>query len=137
MDKSTALNFGEFKGLCPDVSYPWPELPEVQIDAALKDVLDEIFSVDPVTGNSRGDIQYFLSKDGNPQVKAWLESNLLQPRRENPSFEGKDVTDDLIAEFSRQSGESAESYASRLVSIRTEAEDNYRKALEEQDKPKV
>ena len=137
MDKSTALHFGEFKGLCSDVPYPWPEVPEVLIDSALKEVLDEIFSVDPVTGNSRGDIQYFLSKDGNPQVKAWLESNLLQPRRENPSYKDIDVTDDLIAEYSRQSGESAESYASRLVNIRNEAENNYRAALEEQNNPKV
>lgn len=131
MDKSTALDFAEYKGLCPDVPYPWPDEPEVKIDSALKEVLDEIFFVDPVTGNPRGDIQYFMSKDGNPQVKAWLESNLLQPRRENPSYDGVDVTDDLIAEFSRKPGENVESYASRLDGLRTEAMENYKKAQAE------
>lgn len=135
MDKSTALDFAEYKGLCPDVPYPWPDEPEVQIDSALKEVLDEIFSVDPVTGNPRGDIQYFMSKDGNPQVKAWLESNLLQPRRENPSYDGVDVTDDLIAEFSRKSGENVEAYASRLDGLRTEAMENYKKAQAELNQP--
>ena len=134
MDKSTALDFAEYKGLCLDVPYPWPVEPEVLIDSALKEVLDEIFSVDSVTGNPRGDIQYFMSKDGNPQVKAWLESNLLQPRRENPSYDGIDVTDDLLAEFSRKSGENFEHYVSRLDGLRTEAMENYKKSQEELNK---
>lgn len=135
MDKSTALDFAEYKGLCPDVPYPWPEVPEVIIDSALKEVLDEIFSVDPVTGNPRGDIQYFMSKDGNPQVKAWLESNLLQPRRDNPSYDGIDVTDDLLAEFSRKSGENAESYAARIAGLRDEAMENFKKAQDQLNNP--
>lgn len=90
-------------------------LPEI-IDDSLKSVLDEIFSVDPNSGFPRGDIAYFLSKDGNPQVKAWLETNLLSPRAKlnGSSIEG--VTDDFIAEFARNDGESAQDYQSRLMS---------------------
>lgn len=90
-------------------------------DSQLKQVLDEIFAVDPVSGFPKGDIQYFLSKDGNPQVKAWLESNLLQPRAVSRGTSVEGVTDDMIAEFSRKPGETNASYAARLASIRDEA----------------
>ena len=93
-------------------------------DTQLKQVLDEIFAVDLVSGFPKGDIQYFLSKDGNPQVKAWLESNLLQPRAMSSGSSVEGVTDDMIAEFSRQPGESTVSYAARLASIRDEAINN-------------
>lgn len=92
-------------------------------DSPLKKVLDEIFSVDPRTGAPKGDIAYFLSKDGNPEVKAWLETNLLQPRR-SVSSHPDGVTDEVIAEFSRNPGESGLDYASRLASIRDEAFEN-------------
>ena len=101
------------------------EVPKFEYDdSQLKQVLDEIFAVDPVSGFPKGDIQYFLSKDGNPQVKAWLDSNLLQPRAVSSGSSVEGVTDDMIAEFSRQPGESTVSYAARLASIRDEAMNN-------------
>lgn len=96
------------------------------IESPIGAVLQEIFSVDPVSGFPKGDIAYFLSKDGNPQVKAWLETNLLQPRRQ-VSAKPDGVTDELIAEFSRMPGESNLDFASRLASIRDEAMENIRK----------
>lgn len=96
------------------------------VDSPIGAVLQEIFSVDPVSGLPKGDIAYFLSKDGNPQVKAWLETNLLQPRRQ-VAVKPEGVTHELIAEFSRQPGESNLDYASRLASIRDEAMENIRK----------
>lgn len=94
-------------------------------DSPLKKVLDEIFSVDPRTGAPKGDIAYFLSKDGNPEVKAWLETNLLQPRR-SVSSHPDGVTDEVIAEFSRNPGESGLEYAARLASLRDEATKNFK-----------
>lgn len=101
------------------------EPEEFQSD--LKQVLDEIFSVDEKSGLPKGDIQYYLSVDGNPQIKQWLELNLLQPRavRSGSSLEG--VTDDLIAEMTRSSDESFEEYVSRLDGIRNEAVENSNK----------
>lgn len=99
------------------------------VDSPLKQILDEIFSVDPVSGFPKGDIQYFLSKDGNPEVKAWLESNLLQPMRENKQLPDG-TTDDLIAEMSRKSGEDTSSYAARLRGY-------YDSAIDEQERLKV
>lgn len=98
-------------------------LPVVDVDSIEQPfdmILKEIFSVDDVSGLPKGDIQYFLSKDGNPQVKAWLESNLLQPRRE-VSANPEGVTDELIAEFARKPTESGFEYAQRIASIRDEA----------------
>lgn len=84
-----------------------------QIDEILKD----IFSVDPESGLPRGDLAYYLSPDGNPTIKAWLENNLLKPRaaRVGSSIEG--VTDDMLIEYSRGKDESVADYAERLRSI--------------------
>ena len=85
----------------------------VMSDSDLQNVLNEVFSVDPDTGFPRGDIAYFLSKDGNPQVKAWLESNLLSPRAKQSGTNIDGVTDDFIAEYARNDGESVADYTSR------------------------
>lgn len=84
------------------------------VDSDLKAVLDEIFAVDPISGFPQGDIQYFLSKNGNPQVKAWLETNLLSPRAKQSGTSLEGVTDDFIAEYARNDGESVHAYAERL-----------------------
>ena len=118
MDRKLAACFAIYENL--DLSYngreqhidpvPTPDTSE------LKQVLDEIFSVDPVTGFPKGDIQYYLSSDGNPMVKQWLETHLLKPRQcSGQSLQG--LTDDMIAEFSRGAGESIEDYQSRLTSL--------------------
>lgn len=100
----------------------------------LHQILKEIFSVDPATGLPRGDIAYFLSKDGNPQVKAWLETNLLSPRSANGMQDPAKVSDDLIVEMSRKSDETTEGYATRLMSIYDEAQSNIDKLRNEPPK---
>lgn len=124
MKRNLAKYFSHFQGInlaTRDVlEYIEPELT----DSALDQILKEIFSVDPVSGTPMGDIAYFLSKDGNPQVKAWLESNLLSPRAVNGMQDPAKVSDDLIVEMSRKSDESTEGYASRLMSIYDEAKSN-------------
>ena len=83
----------------------------------LDEILKDIFSVDPESGLPRGDLAYYLSPDGNPTVKAWLENNLLKPRaaRVGTSIDG--VTDDMLNEYSRRKDESVADYAERLRSI--------------------
>ena len=92
------------------------EVPDyIAPDDELDRVFNEIFSVDPVTGAPRGDVAYYLSSDGNPQIKDWLMNNLLKPtaaRRGNP-----DVSDDMIEEFSKHSDESSLGYISRIRGI--------------------
>lgn len=117
----TALKYAVFSQIEIQPTNGMPEPPEMELDESqLKAVLDEIFSVDPVSGFPKGDIQYYLSSEGNPQVKQWLENNLLKPRMASSS-NPEGVTDDMIAEFARKPDESYYSYASRLASIRDEA----------------
>ena len=75
MDRKLAKRFPQYKYLNLDeekMSYVMNQIEDVKHDSELDAVLKEIFSVDEVSGFPKGDIQYFLSKDGNPQVKAWL-----------------------------------------------------------------
>lgn len=126
MDRNLAKYFACYKGL--DLSEKGrnvPLDPKPEVDTSeLKNVLDEIFSVDPVSGFPKGDIQYYLSADGNPLVKQWLETHLLKPRQiSGQSMQG--VTDDMIVEFSRVKGESIEDYQARLTSLYDSAKAEY------------
>lgn len=100
--------------------------PESQLDL----ILNEIFSVDPVSGMPKGDIAYYLGENGNAQVREWIKNNLLQPRSVLTGADPRLISDDLIAEFSRGVDETNEAYAMRLSSIRSEAEENIRKLQE-------
>lgn len=123
MKKSEYFKFAVYSGISeqPDNGMNELPLPEITEDA-LSSILDEIFSVDPISGFPKGDIQYYLSAEGNPTVKQWLETNLLQPRGiSNNNPEG--VTDDDLFEFSRKSDESVVAYRERMMSIYQQAKD--------------
>lgn len=128
MKKELAKYLSAFQGV--DFGYSNKPLdPDYEVDESqLKKVLDEIFSVDPVSGFPKGDIHYYMSTNGNPQVKQWLENNLLKPRMKNTGSSLQDVTDDMIVEMSRYQGETIDDYSSRLMSI-------YDAAKAESDKP--
>ena len=126
MNKELAKYKSEYQGI--DIHYvnKTKDPDYKKDDSELQAILDEIFAVDPVSGFPRGDIAYYLSKDGNPQVKQWIEAHLLQPRMTgNQTL--KDVSDDLIVEMSRQRDESVEDYQSRLMSIYDAAKSDYEK----------
>ena len=129
MDKRNAYKLSIFSGLCPDTTNNKEPDPKFEfVESGLKQVLDEIFSVDEVSGFPKGDIQYYLSKNGNPQVKQWLENNLLAPRR-SVSSNPEGVTDDLIVEMSRKSDESVSAYQSRLMDIYDSAKAEYERSI--------
>ena len=119
-DWDTIKKFAAYAAL-DEVPTNFPKDPDYDMDeTALKHVLDEIFEVDPVTGFPRGDIQYYLSASGNPQVKQWLETNILQPRMSaNSIMQG--LSDDLIAEMSQRKNESLEDYTARVRGIYDDA----------------
>ena len=121
MKRRVLQNLAQFE-LCDKSAYYVEPIPKYEFnDSDLETVLNEIFSVDPVSGLPKGDIQYWLSKDGNPTVKNWLTSNLLAPRAKMTGTSIEGVTDELIAEMSHSSGESLSDYQSRLESIYKEA----------------
>ena len=130
MKRSLAKYFACYQGVDTSKCDNEPYVEGPLDDSQLKKVLDEIFSVDPVSGLPRGDIQYWMSSEGNPQIKQWLENNLLKPcaKQSGTSIEG--VTDDMIVEMSRKANESANDYAARLASLYESAKAEYESSLQ-------
>lgn len=129
MKKNLFYKFACFKGLTNEKEYP--EAPEyVPDDSQIMNVLNEIFAVDPATGLPRGDIAYYLSPNGNPTVKEWLMNNLMRPKF-GVQARNNNLTDDMIAEFSRGFDESVDAYASRMAGYRDSAIEEYNKSLQE------
>lgn len=115
--KRDISNMSMFQGLTPLTHNDVVDPEFVPTDTEMDNILKEIFSVDERTGLPNGDLAYYLSPDGNPQIKQWLENNLLKARaaRVGSSVEG--VTDDMLAEFAKQKDESSVDYAIRLRGI--------------------
>lgn len=109
--------------------------PEPEFDdTMLKNILDEIFVVDENSGFPKGDIQYYLSSSGNPAVKQWLENNIFKPRFGVGGSSLDGLTDDMIAEFGRQPGESVSDYQQRLFDIRQSALEEYQRNVNVENK---
>lgn len=86
-------------------------------------LLDLIFGVDEVTGLPVGDLSYYLGENTNPEVKRFIELNLLSENADSGSLSlptdvmnkmRETITDDDIARFSRCKDESKEDYACRI-----------------------
>lgn len=113
----TIKNMSMFQGLT-ELTHNFVVDPVyVPEESQMMDILKEIFSVDERSGLPKGDLNYYLSPEGNPQVKQWLENNLLKPRAAvfGTSIEG--VTDDMRAEYAKGKDESVVDYAARLRGI--------------------
>ena len=110
-------NMSMFAG-CDPVKHNGVVDPEyIPTDSDMDRILAEIYSVDENSGLPKGDLAYYLSPNGNPQVKAWLENNLLKPRAAALGTSVEGVTDDMIAEYAKGSNETAEDYTARLKKI--------------------
>lgn len=133
MKRELAKFFMQYASInCAFVVKDRPE-KHVKQESDLDPILKEIFSVDERTGMPHGDIAYFLSKNANPQVKAFIEGAFFQPRSVDNNYDPAKISDDLIVECTRRSDESVADYAARLDSIRLKAIDDY-KALKSQIK---
>lgn len=76
-------------------------------------LLDSIFCVDPKTGFPTSDITAFLSDKVSPEVKMFIQSQLLRPNRSVGS--SSDLDEDTLAMLSRGHNESLDSYKDRLM----------------------
>lgn len=131
MKKCLSQFFAQYSNIDLTAVTPAEPLVDYVDDSDLKKVLDEIFTVDPVSGLPQGDYQYYMSSSGNPVVKQWLENNLLRPRMSSGGSSVEGVTDDMIFEMSRKSGESVSDYQSRLTSLYDSAKAEYDRYLSE------
>lgn len=90
-----------------------------------EELLDMIYSIDPRSGMPKGDLAVFMNGDANPEIRDFIQKNLMM---EMPISEGqglvmndalrnsftKNITDDDIAEFSRNANETSDEYAKRI-----------------------
>lgn len=76
-------------------------------------LLDSIFAVDPRTGFPTSDITAFLSDKVSPEVKMFIQSQLLKPNRVVGA--SSDLDEDTLAMLSRGHNESLDSYKDRLL----------------------
>ena len=98
-----------------------PDEPFVDDNSEIANVLKEIFAVDERTGLPQGEISYYLSPDGNPQIKEWLMNNLMRARNISVGSSIEGVDDNMLEEFSRRPGESLTGYRGRLYELGMEA----------------
>ena len=86
-------------------------------------LLDMIFAVDESTGLPQGDLSVFLGDKANPEIRNFIQSQLLQECSDVNGLSGlstdvtnkfRELSDDDVAFFSRNHDESREEYADRL-----------------------
>lgn len=82
-----------------------------------KVLFDKIFAVNPVTNLPDGDIAVFMSENTSPEIKAFIQSQLMTPngQQSDTSFDG--LSDDDLASLSRGADEPLAAYASRMRSV--------------------
>lgn len=129
MRRDLYIHMSCFCGL-KDIPFEPVDPPYVIPDTDLDRIIRDIFTVDEISGLPKGDISYYLSPDGNPTVKLWLENNLLKPRSVN-SDSTLGLDDDIIFEFSRKPDESVFDYSSRLSDLYNKAKEESLRLLDE------
>ena len=126
-------------------SIKYVNTPPVKIDVSdvrkkHDDLLDIIFSVDPVTNMPSGSIEQYLSDKTSDEVRTFIERNLLCDLPDVSASVPNSLRDDLlkldgefIAKVSRNSFEDRESYEQRVQKYFQEIEHDkeYNKRLAE------
>lgn len=110
--------FDDLTGFKPYV-IPWQT--ETDVRSKKEELFDLIFQPDPVTGVPQGDLAIYLGDNANPEIKAFIQTELMSERSDSSAVMPEEVTnkfkslsDDDIALFSRNHSESSEEYADRL-----------------------
>lgn len=102
-------------------------------------LLQYVFGADPVTGLPIGDLAVYLGDNSNPEIKAYIESNLLKPNGQDPGTgihdteivnKFRSLSDDDLVKFARNHDETKEEYATRLrYYLEKEKADRHREAV--------
>lgn len=102
----STIEFGE-------ETYP----PVVKVDRKGKDtaLLAAIFAIDPITDLPRGDLAQYMSKDTNPQIKQFIQNQLMQENTPVGSSSGLELSDDDLIRYERKAGESVRDYVDRMA----------------------
>lgn len=92
---------------CPNRHRP------IDADRHQNSLLDIIFAIDEVTNLPKGDIALYLGKDCDPDIRKFIEDNLMA-KSSTVNLGTKGVDDDTILQLTRNNGESQSDYASRI-----------------------
>lgn len=106
-----------------------------------EELLDMIYSIDLRTGMPKGDLAVFMNGDANPEIRDFIQQNIMM---EMPTSGGqglvmndalrnsftKNITDDDIAEFSRNANETSDEYAKRISEKCHDLRLSYQRELE-------
>ncbi len=136
------LGFRQYRNL-ENIKYVNTSPVKIEVSDVRKkydDLLDIIFSVDPVTNMPNGSIDMYLSDKTSDEVRTFIERNLLCDLPDTSSSVPASLRDDLlkldgefIAKVSRNSFEDKESYEQRVQKYFQEIEDDkqYKKRIED------
>lgn len=99
---------------------PSPVVNEVSLDAKVQQLLDYIYTRSE-DGRLTGDLAVFLNEKANKEVREFIQTNLHKRLSSSdtdipPVLQSRfhELTDDDLAEFSINDGESIEDYGKRL-----------------------
>lgn len=110
------------------------EFPESDIVKKEDDILDLIFSVDPLTGYPTGDISMYMSDKTSVEVRDFISQNLMRPINDDGTVldlpsnvrEGfRELPDDLLSDLSRDRYETVEQYEERINNFLKSERDAY------------
>lgn len=103
------LNYHGIRIATDDALVDCPERPERVNDS----LLDIIYALDPVTGLPSGDFVLYLGKDTSPEVRQYIQSQLLT---ELPRGTGVPVEhSDILFDYMRQQNEPIRDYVARIT----------------------
>lgn len=86
---------------------------KIDVEKHQNPLLDIIYAIDEVTNLPKGDIALYLGKDTDPDIRKFIEDNLMA-KSSSVNLGTKGVDDDTILQLTRNNGESQSDYASRI-----------------------
>lgn len=97
----------------PPLEHPKDDVPVIPRPRGDEfDLLDVIYGRDPRTGLPQGDLCFYLTKDTSPEVRQFIENNLLT---ENNTRNVLPLdADDIAVELARRPDETSVEYAARI-----------------------
>ena len=114
----------DYNPVLVDVKPEFIDGETADVHSEIEEIFKYIFGTDPNTGLPVGDLAIYLGNKANPEIRNFIEQNLLQPVQEAKSglslsqdainAFNKRITDDDIAQFSRNANETREEYADRM-----------------------
>lgn len=111
--------FAFYREFCERGIKSWHSLPPIKKKDSLSSsdvILKDIFRINPATGLPEGDLAVFLSENTSPDVRDYVQRNLLN---ENPNIVADSsglhgLDDDTIIELTRGANETSVSYSTRV-----------------------